>query len=103
MRKLDVAGEDSIPNMDVLSDTTPWAIDDIKYWTQVFEVMEQEIINCLGDSYDEEDDTYTTKLIHIAQPKLHRIAARLRLMSYNDMISWALENIDVHTRSIISH
>jgi hypothetical protein len=24
-------------------------------------------------------------------------------MSYNDMINWALENIDVQTRSIINH
>ena len=24
-------------------------------------------------------------------------------MSYNDMISWALENVDVKTRSIINH
>jgi hypothetical protein len=69
----------------------------------VFEVLEQEIINCLEDSSDEEDDTYATKLRHITQSELHKKAARPRLISYNDTISWVLENIDVQTRSIISH
>jgi hypothetical protein len=48
-------------------------------------------------------NTYVAKLRHIAQSELHKIAARLRLMPYNDMISWALENIDIQTRSIINH
>jgi hypothetical protein len=103
MKKIDAAGEDSNPNVDVLSDTTPRAIEAIKYWTRVFEVLKQEIINYPEDSSDEEDDTYAAKLGHISQSKLHKIAARPRLMSYNDMIRWSLENINVQTRRIISH
>jgi hypothetical protein len=56
MKKPDAAGEDSNPNVDILSDTTPRAIDTVKSWTQVFEVLEQEIINCPEDSGDEEDE-----------------------------------------------
>jgi hypothetical protein len=103
MKNPDAVGEDSNPNADVLSDTTPRATDTVKTWTQVFEILEREIINCPEDSAEEEDDTYTTKLRHIAQSELHKIVARPRLMPYNDMISWALEHVDVQTRSIINH
>jgi hypothetical protein len=103
MKNPDAAGEDSNPNTDILSDTTPRAMDTVKSWTQVFEVLEQEIINCPEDSAEEEDDTYAAKLRHIAQSELHKIAARPRLMPYNDMISWALEHVDIQTRSIVNH
>jgi hypothetical protein len=69
----------------------------------VFEILEHEIINCSEDSDDEVDDTHEDKLRHISQLDLHKIATRLRLMPYNDMISWALENIDVQTRSIFNY
>ena len=67
MKKTDAAGEGSNPNENVLSDTTPRAIDSVKSWTQVFEVLEHEIINCLEDFSDEVDDTHEAKLIYIAQ------------------------------------
>jgi hypothetical protein len=69
----------------------------------VFEILEREIINCPEDSAEEENDTYTTKIRHIAQSELHKIAAWPRLTPYNDMISWALEHVDIQTRSIINH
>ena len=69
----------------------------------MFEVLEHEIINCLEDSSEEEDDTHEAKLRYIAQSELHKIVVRPILMPYNDMISWALENIDIQTRSIINH
>jgi hypothetical protein len=99
----DAAGEDSNPNADILSDTTPRATDTIKTWTQVFEILEHEIINCPEDSTEEEDDSYAANLRHIAQSELHKIVARPRIMPYNDMISWALEHVDIQTRSIINH
>jgi hypothetical protein len=74
MKKLDAAGEGSNPKVDVLSNTTPRAIDTVKAWTQVFEVLEHEIINCLEDSGEEVDDTHEGKLIYIAQLELHKIA-----------------------------
>jgi hypothetical protein len=102
-KKSDATGEDSNPNADILSDTTPRATYTVKTWTQVFEILEREIINCPEDSNEEEDDSFAANLRHIAQSELHKIAARPRLMPYNDMISWALEHVDVQTRSIINH
>jgi hypothetical protein len=78
-------------------------MDAIKTWTQVFDVLEHEIINCPDDSVEEDDDSYTTKLRHVAQSELHKIVAWPRIIPYNDMISWALEHVDIQTRSIINH
>jgi hypothetical protein len=103
MKNPDVVGEGSNPNVDVLSNTTPHAIDTIKYWTHVFEVLEHEVINCPKYFSDEEDDTHVEKLRYISQSELQKIVVQPRLMPYNDMISWALENIDVQTRRVINH
>jgi hypothetical protein len=78
MKKTDAAGEGSNPNADVLSDTTPRAIDSVKSWTQVFEILEHEIINCPEDSGDEVDDTHEAKLRYIAQSELHKIVVHDR-------------------------
>ena len=58
------------------------------------------LINCPEDLGDEVTETHATKLRYIAQSELHKIAMRPRLMPYNDMIGWALENVDISTRSI---
>lgn len=79
-------GESVNPNTDVLSDTSPRAIDTVKSWTQVFDILEHELINCPNDSSDEVTETHETKLRDIAQSGLHKVAARPRLMPYNDMI-----------------
>jgi hypothetical protein len=60
MKKSDVVGDGSNPDVDILSDTTPRAIDSVKYWTQVFKALEHEIINFSEDFDDEEDDTHET-------------------------------------------
>jgi hypothetical protein len=75
-KKTDAAGEVSNPNTDVLSDTTPRVIDTVKSWTQVFDILEHELINCPEDSDDEVNETHATKLKDIAQSKLHKIVAR---------------------------
>jgi hypothetical protein len=69
----------------------------IKTWTQVFEVLEHEIINC------PDDDSFTAKIRHLAQSKMHKINARPIIIPYNDMINWLLEHVDIQTRSIINH
>jgi hypothetical protein len=61
-KKLDASGDDSNPNADVLSDTTPRVADAIKTWKQVFDVLEHEIINCPDDSAEEDDESFTAKL-----------------------------------------
>jgi hypothetical protein len=72
----------------------------MKTWTQVFDILQYELINCPEDSGDEVTETQATKLKYIAQSELHKIATWPRLMPYNDMIGWALENVDVSTRTI---
>jgi hypothetical protein len=74
MKNSDAPSEDSNPNADVLLETTPRAMDTVKSWMKVFEILEHEIINCPEESAEEEDDTYTAKLRCIAQLELHKIA-----------------------------
>jgi hypothetical protein len=79
-------GESTNPNTDVLSDTLPRTIDTVKSWTQVFDILQHELINFPEDSGDKVSETHATKLRDIAQSKLHKITMRLRLMPYNDKI-----------------
>jgi hypothetical protein len=67
---------------------------------QVFDILQHKLINCPEESGYEVTETQATKLKYIAQSELHKIAARSRLMPYKDMIGWALENVNVSTRSI---
>jgi hypothetical protein len=46
------AGESTNLNTDVLSDTSPRAIDTVKSWTHVFDILEHELINFPEDSGD---------------------------------------------------
>ena len=99
LQKSDEAGEGSNPNSDILYDTTPQAVDLVRSWMQIFEILEREAINGQDDFGDETNDKFRL----IAESKLEKIATWPRLMPYNDMISWCLENTDVQTRSIINH
>jgi hypothetical protein len=102
-KNLDATSEDSNLNEDVISNMTLRFADTIKTWRQVFEILQCEIINFPEDSAEEDDESYASNLRHIAQLELHEIVARSRIMPYNDMISWALEHVDIQTRSIINH
>jgi hypothetical protein len=73
---------EDIEEGDIISDTMPHAIDSIKSWTQISEFLEYEIKNSPTDSENHFRD--------VAELDLHKIAARPRLMAYNDMIKWAL-------------
>jgi len=68
----------------------------------VFDILEHEVINFPEDSGDELNDTHEDKLGDIMQSEIQKIVARLRLMSYNDMTGWALENVDNQTKSIFN-
>jgi hypothetical protein len=95
-------GESSSQNTDVLSDTSPRSIDTVKSWTQVFNILQYELVNCPDDSSDNEKEDLATKYKMVAQSELHKIAMRPRLLPYNDMIGWALENVDIPTRTIFN-
>jgi hypothetical protein len=79
---------------DIISDTTPHAIDYIKSWTQISELLEYELENAHPDSENHCSD--------IVESELHKIAACLRLVAYTDMISWALDKVDIPTRRILN-
>jgi hypothetical protein len=51
------SSEISSQNTDVLSDTSPRSIDSIRTWTQVFKILQHELVNCPNDSGDEETET----------------------------------------------
>jgi hypothetical protein len=103
VKKSDEAGEGSNPNLDVMSDTTPQTVYLVRSWMQIFEIFEREAMNFSDDFGDKKNDNTGTKLKFIAEAELHKIATPPKLMLYNDMISWALENTDVHTRKILNH
>jgi hypothetical protein len=69
---------------------------------QVFSILQYESVNCPDDSGDDETEEQATKYKIVAQSELHKIVTRPRLMPYNDMISWALENVDIPTRTIFN-
>jgi hypothetical protein len=60
------------------------------------------LVNCPDDSSDNEKEDLATKYKIVAQSELHKIAARPRLFPYNDMIGWALEHVDIPTRTIFN-
>jgi hypothetical protein len=96
-KKSEEAGGSSNLDGDVVSDTTPHVVDSIKSWRQIFESLDYEIRNCPDNFGNERTEN---KLRDIAEYELHKIATRLILMLYNDMVCWALEKTDVLTRSI---
>jgi hypothetical protein len=97
-----MTGESSSQNIDVLSDTSPRSIDTVKSWTQISNILQYELVNCPDDSSDNEKEDLATKYKIVAQSELHKIAARPRLLPYNDMIGWALEHVDIPTRTIFN-
>jgi hypothetical protein len=75
MKNTNATGEGSNLNAYIFSDTTPRAIDTLKYWTQVFEVLEHDIIKFLEDSGEEVDNTYEDIIRYIDQLELHKVVA----------------------------
>jgi hypothetical protein len=98
-KKSEEAGESSNPDGDVIFDAMSHAIDSIKSWRQIFETLDYEIMNCPKDFGNERTEN---KLKDIAESELHKIAAQLRIMPYNNMIGWVLEKANIQTRSILN-
>jgi hypothetical protein len=67
------SGKISNPNTDVLSDTSPRTIDTVKTWTQVYDILQYELINYPDDSGDEVTETQATKYKYVSQSELHEI------------------------------
>jgi hypothetical protein len=54
------------------------------------------------DSSDNEKDDITTKYKIVIQSGMHKVATRPRLLCYYDMVRWALDHVDIPTRTIIN-
>jgi hypothetical protein len=52
--------ESSSQNADVLSDTSPRSIDNVKSWTQVFNILQYKLVNCSDYSSDNEKENIST-------------------------------------------
>jgi hypothetical protein len=87
---------------DNVSDTSPRSIDSIRTWSYISEVLQSDVVNCSDDSSDNEKDDMTTKYKIVVQAEMHKVAARPHLLPYYDMIRWALDHVDIPTRTIIS-
>ena len=94
----EVSGQGS----DNISDTSPWSIDCIRTWSYVSEVLQSQLVNYLDDSSDNDTDDMTTKYKIVVQAEMHKVAVRPRLLPYYDMIRWALDHVDIPTRTIIN-
>jgi hypothetical protein len=53
-------------------------------------------------NYDIEKDDLNTKYKVVVQSRMHLIAARPRLLPYFDMIRWALDHINLPSRTIVN-
>jgi hypothetical protein len=86
---------EELPENDSISDTTAaGVIHNIKSWATIANKMEEEL------KYSDDDEE--NHLRDIAVTGLHKVAARPRLFSYTDMVIWALDKVDVPTRSILN-
>jgi hypothetical protein len=102
-KKQDPFAEEPNPNSNIFLDTTTHLTDVIKTWKQVYEILEQENSLYSDDSSGGEDESTTNNLRQVAKSELHKVAAWPKLMPYTDMISWALEHVDILTRTIHNH
>ena len=96
------AAESSVQGSDIVFDTSPRSINSVKTWSYVSNILQSESINCLDDSSDNEKDDLSTKYKIITQAEMHKIVARPHLFPYCDMIRWALDHVDIPTRTIIN-
>jgi len=102
-RKVSMASaESSRQGLDNVSDTSPRRVDSIRTWSYISKVLQSEFMNCSDDSNDSEKDDLATKYKIFIQAEMHKVAARPRLLPYYDMIQWALDHVDILTRTIIN-
>jgi hypothetical protein len=94
---VEVAGQGS----DNVSDTSPRSVDSVPSWSFVSDILQSELVN-YSDSDDNEKDDLNTKYKIVVQSGMHRVATRPRLLPYYDMIRWALDHIDLPTRTIMN-
>jgi hypothetical protein len=88
---------------DNVSDTSPRTGGSVPSWSFVSDILQSELVNYSdSDDNDNEKDDLNTKYKIVVQSGMHLVATRPRLLPYYDMIRWALDHIDLPTRTIIN-
>jgi hypothetical protein len=95
---VEVSGQGS----DNVSDTSPRSVDSVRTWSYISEVLQSELVDVSDDSSENEKDDLITKYKIVVQAQMHKVAARPRLLPYYDMIRWALDHVDIPTRTIVN-
>jgi hypothetical protein len=94
---VEVAGQGS----DNVFNTSPRSVDLVPKWSFVSDILQSELVN-YSDSDDNEKDDLNTKYKIVVQSRMYKVATRPQLLPYYDMIRWALDHIDVPTRTIMN-
>jgi hypothetical protein len=90
---------------DNLSDTSPRTDGSVSTWSSVTNILQSELVNCSDSddyNYDIVKDDMNTRYKTIVQLKMHLVATRPRLLPYYDMIRWALDHVDLPSRTILN-
>ena len=85
-----------------VSNTLPRSVDSIPDWSFVLSIFQSELVDYSDDSDDNEKDDLNTKYKIVVQSEMHRVAARPWLLPYYDMARWALDHVDVPTKTIMN-
>jgi hypothetical protein len=88
---------------DNVSDTSPRTGGSVPRWSFVSDILQSELVN-YSDSDDDDNvkDDLNTKYKTFVQSGMHLVATRPWLLPYYAMIRWALDHIDLPTRTIIN-
>jgi hypothetical protein len=90
---------------DNVSDTSPRTGGSVSTWSSITDILQSEAVNCSDSddyNYDIVKDDLNTKYKTVVQSGMHLVAARPRLLPYFDMIRWALDHIDLPSRTIVN-
>jgi hypothetical protein len=90
---------------DNVSDTSPRTGGSVSTWSSITDILQSEAVNCSDSddyNYDIVKDDLNTKYKTVVQSGMHLIAARPRLLPYFDMIRWALDHVDLPSRTVVN-
>jgi hypothetical protein len=85
-----------------VTNTSLQSIDSVPNWSFVLDVLQAELVDYSDDSSDNEKDDITTKYKIVIQSGMHRVASGPRLLPYYDMVRWALDHVDIPTKTIMN-
>jgi hypothetical protein len=90
---------------DNVADTSPRTDGAVSTWSSITNILQSELVNCSDSddyNYDIVKDDMNTRYKTIVQSKMHLVATRPRLLPYYDMIRWALDHVDLPSRTILN-